>query len=66
MGVLEKTNRGIRKNRGGYEKNLKHIYNNNINNINNNNAKSKKLKSESDFASIILDSHDQTKSILIP
>jgi len=49
-------NRGIRKNRGGYEKNLKDIYNNNINNINNNSAKSKKLKSESDFASIILDS----------
>ncbi len=54
--LLEKTNGGIRKNRGGYEKNLKHIYNNNINNINNNSAKSKKLKSESDFASIILDS----------
>ena len=43
--------------RGGHEK-LKVIYNNNINNINNNSAKSKKLKSESDFASIILDSYN--------
>ena len=43
--------------RGGHEKS-KVIYNNNINNINNNSAKSKNLKSESDFASIILDSYN--------
>ena len=48
--------RGVTKKSRGYDEKVKVIYNNNINNINNNNAKSKKLKSESDFASIILDS----------
>ena len=47
---------GVTKKSRGYDEKVKVIYNNNINNINNNNAKSKKLKSESDFASIILDS----------
>ena len=47
---------GVTKKSRGYDEKVKVIYNNNINNINNNSAKSKKLKSESDFASIILDS----------
>ena len=49
---------GLNKSLRGYKDKFKVIYNNNINNINNNSAKSKKLKSESDFASIILDSYN--------